>query len=395
MKVLAVCEAPPTVDERAGDGSTLISREVLSRLPDDVELDLLYFADRDVAADPAVRDRCGRIGVLELRPALAAALSLPLHRHPRASWRREGGGARRVVEAWSAGVDVTYLHGLHAFGVASASQAPLVVNEVDPWSVYWDERARRRGMAGAAYDRLQAGRARRLERTTAVLASGYVVVNATDGATLAALLGRPIDVIPNGITNAPELPAPVVLEARTPVVAFVGTLDYAPNVDAARRLAREILPELRRRVPGARLVLAGRRPTAEVCRLAGDGVEVRADVPSVAEVFGQAAVAAYPTVLGRGTKNSVLEALASGCPVVATPAAASGVEPGPHLSVVVTPEAMVARLAELLTDEAARQGAARSARSAVATRPGWDDVAVRYTEVLRRAVSGPARSLQR
>ena len=110
-----------------------------------------------------------------------------------------------------------------------------------------------------------------------------------------------------------------------PVVLLSGNLGYRPTVHGALWFAREVWPRLRAAVPDARWVLAGARPAAEVRRLDRiPGVEVRADVPDIATVFGEARVAIAPMNSGSGVPMKVLEAMAAGLPVVVHSWAAAG-----------------------------------------------------------------------
>jgi len=54
MKVLAVCESPPTTDSTYGNGSTLITARLLPALPPFIELHVAYFEDRPACPDAAV-----------------------------------------------------------------------------------------------------------------------------------------------------------------------------------------------------------------------------------------------------------------------------------------------------------------------------------------------------
>ncbi len=74
-----------------------------------------------------------------------------------------------------------------------------------------------------------------------------------------------------GITNVAVAPNGVDLEAVRPTpqpedgyVLFHGDLAYGPNVAAARWIADEIAPALRRRAPGCRIVAAGRDASPEL-----------------------------------------------------------------------------------------------------------------------------------
>lgn len=377
-RVLAVCESPPTIDAVHGNGSTLIAHHVLSRLPDDMELRVVWFADRDVVPSPEVQARSAMTMGLALRDPRAALAAQALTALPRASWQRAGRVAMQTVAALARDADVAYVHGLHAFPLVHAvgGDVRVVVNEVDPWSLFWRDRASSRGGPRRWYDLLQARRAARLEAETARRADAYVVVNADD----ARALGPHVTAIPNGITRVGDVERTVPPTGR-PVLAFVGTLDYAPNVDAARRLVHDVLPSVR----GARVVIAGRRPTEEVIALADvEGVEVRADVPDVGEVFASASIAVFAGEHGRGTKNSVLDALAAGCPVVAAPGAVRGIPPGGHLVVAEATE-IGNVIAGLLADPERTERLSVAARRFAASLPTWDDVAARYAELLRPA----------
>ncbi len=63
-----------------------------------------------------------------------------------------------------------------------------------------------------------------------------------------------ITVIPNGVDTYQFRPRPV---QRIPALLFVGNYEYAPNVDAALRLATEIFRLCRQRIPQAHLWLVG------------------------------------------------------------------------------------------------------------------------------------------
>src|SRR4029078_7693426 len=83
-------------------------------------------------------------------------------------------------------------------------------------------------------------------------------------------------------------------------ILWVGSFIHPPNVDAALRLARDIFPAVKARVPDASLELVGSQATPEVRALAGDGITVHADVPDVRPHLDAAAVLAVPVRSGGG-----------------------------------------------------------------------------------------------
>jgi sugar transferase (PEP-CTERM/EpsH1 system associated) len=155
-----------------------------------------------------------------------------------------------------------------------------------------------------------------------------------------------------GITNSvdhryfdPSLPYPAVFDASAPTYVFTGTMDYPPNVDTVAWFANEILPLIRRSLPGARFYVVGSNPGPEVQKLARlDGVAVTGRVPDVRPYLAHATAAVAPMRIARGIQNKVLEAMAMGRPVVLTADALEGItaEPGREVILADTPEAFAA-----------------------------------------------------
>ena len=217
--------------------------------------------------------------------------------------------------------------------------------------------------------RAEAAALRRLERR--VPGSDVVsVVSEVDRATLAGIAAHlRVVVVPNAWDDDEVEPLPPAAE---PVVSFVALLSWGPNVDAAVWLARSVWPLVTARVPGARLQLVGRNPTAAVRALAGPDVEVTGTVPDLRPWYARTRVAVAPLLAGGGSRLKILEALAAGRPVVATTIGAEGLEDLVGRGVVVAddPAAMADELVALLGDPA---------RSAELGRRGADAVAADHT----------------
>lgn len=390
MKLLAVCESPPTLDVRDGNGSTLISAQLLQRLPDDIELDLVWFSDREAGPDPAVLTRAATTLALPVRPAAVSLVAHVATRRTRGCWQRTSRAARSAVASRQQAVDVVYFHGFHTFELAARCGRPFVVHEVDPWSTYWEQRASTRGPLGGAYDRLQARRAARLEVAVAARAATYIVVNHGDADELGRRVRRDVLAVPNGVPQAASAAAADPSRCGVPGrIVLIGSLDYPPNIDAATVLCRTILPRVAAAIPEAHVILAGRRPAPEVLALAGPAVEIRADVPDLASVLADAAIAVFPGSMGRGTKNSLLLALGSGVAVAAVPGAVRGVATAGDDHVLVAGlDGLADAVIELLQDDAARNELAARGAAFAASLPTWDDVATRMSGIFRAAAAG-------
>ncbi len=136
----------------------------------------------------------------------------------------------------------------------------------------------------------------------------------------------PVFVVPNGLPRSELAPRQLPPESASsgPEIIFVGHLGYKPNILACERLVRWIFPRLRRALPGARLTLAGRQPARRVRRLAAAHVRVVANPVDIAPLLAVAHIAVVPLSEGGGTRFKVIEAMAWGVPVIATPLAAEG-----------------------------------------------------------------------
>lgn len=173
------------------------------------------------------------------------------------------------------------------------------------------------------------------------------------------------------------------------VVLFVGGFGHRPNVDAAIRLATEIFPHVRARSPGAVLQLVGDKPPVAVRRLAGEHVVVTGRVDDVTPYLDAAAVVAAPLRLGGGMRVKVLEALAAGKALVASPLALEGlaVRAGEHLLIADGDEQFADAITRLLADRELRAALGRQARSWAEEALDWDEVVHAYEAVYTRAIS--------
>lgn len=152
--------------------------------------------------------------------------------------------------------------------------------------------------------------------------------------------------VPNVVVPPPE--QPLRRSGGPPTVGFLATMTYGPNADAGRYLAREVLPHLRRAIPGVRVMLAGRGSEAIAPEVAG--VERLGFVPDLSGFLAGLDVMLAPLRLASGTLVKVLTAWAHGVPVVGTPAALRGlaVTDGIEALVGTSPDELAGRCAEAL-----------------------------------------------
>jgi len=221
---------------------------------------------------------------------------------------------------------------------------------------------------------------RRLARELAATA----VVGRDDARIFMRISGsKKVAIVPNGVI--PQEDPRFEAENQRPTVAFTGTLNYYVNDDAVTHFAREVWPDIRRSVPDARLLIAGRTPSRRVLGLAESaGVEVRAEVADMARVLQEAWVAIAPIRLGTGVKTKVLEAWAAGRPVVMTPLATNGLELSKEMRAFVArrPKTFGALVLQLLSDQRLRQSLGSAALNWVRAKHSWQESAGALSRLL-------------
>jgi len=198
-----------------------------------------------------------------------------------------------------------------------------------------------------------------------------------------------IEAIPNGVDGEEFAPNPSV-EPEPGHIVFTGAMHWAPNVNAARSLALEILPRVRAVRPDARLSLVGRSPSSDVLELGElEGVHVTGEVPDVRPWLWSAEAYACPMWTGTGIKNKLLEALACARPVAATPLACQGIRvaDGREVLVAGSEQDMADALVRLLGDAELRARLARGGREHVRRYHAWERVAAEYERVYAEVIA--------
>jgi sugar transferase (PEP-CTERM/EpsH1 system associated) len=376
-------------------GDRLRSYHVLRGLAARATIDLVALADD---ADGARAARAG------LAPLCRELVVLPRRRV--SAWVRAAGsvpGGGSLTLAWMADARilaaVAALGARHAYDVCwafssgtaawwrAARARRRIMDLCDLDALKWEALGASTGGPLAAVWRLEARRLLQVELALAAEADLVLVSTAREAEDLLARGGVPrrLEVLPHGTDWRAFATLPPASSAP-PVLGFLGQMDYAPNVRAARELAEQVLPRVRRKVPDARLRILGRAPAPELRRLAGADphVEVVGAVDSVPEALAGLAAFAAPLRTGRGLASKLLEALAAGRPLVLTPWAARSLlgEAGRDYIVADAPQAQAEALAGLLVDHARRDALGEAGRRLASGCYDWDTLLARYGALL-------------
>ncbi len=188
----------------------------------------------------------------------------------------------------------------------------------------------------------------------------------------------------------PAADFPAVDAGEGALLVFTGQMDYRPNVEAVESFVRQTLPTIRTVRPDARFAIVGRNPTKAVEALATlPGVIVTGGVPDVRGWLAAADVVVAPLRIARGIQNKVLEAMAMGRPVVASPQAAEGIDAQDeaHLLVAANPAEEAVKILRLLDDPACAMRLGMAARDRMQQRYRWSATLAGMADLLNRPAS--------
>lgn len=207
--------------------------------------------------------------------------------------------------------------------------------------------------------------------------SVLIVMSEEDKNFIAKQIGQKqkIEVVANGVDTkwfAQKKRTPTT----QPTLLSVGTFKWLPNVEAVNFLVNKIWPLVKKQLPKARLWIVGNSPTKAVLSLekSDPQITVTGNIPDIRDAFSSADVLVAPVFSGKGTRYKVLEAMASGTPVVATPTAIEGLglTKGVHALTSTTAEGIANHIVKLLSSPETKDRLAKAGRIFVKNNFDWD-----------------------
>ena len=122
-------------------------------------------------------------------------------------------------------------------------------------------------------------------------------------------------IVPNGVDH--EYYTPRECEKKYDIV-FTGNMSYAPNVNAVEYLANYILPLVWKKLPDAKMYIAGATPDPRVKKVASDRIIISGWLDDMRDAYAQSRIFIAPMRIGTGLQNKLLEAMAMRLPCITT-----------------------------------------------------------------------------
>lgn len=210
-------------------------------------------------------------------------------------------------------------------------------------------------------------------------ASRIIAVSKDDASVIQKSVGPavPVSVVPNGV-DVSSFRFEMKKSGGAPVFLFVGSFTWMQNRDAVEWLVKSIWPVLAKQFPDAVLRIVGRSMPSQLRKIVvSSRVTLLEHVENIEEEFHNAHVLIAPIRIGGGTSFKILEAMASGLPVVTTTLGAKGlnVAHGRELLIGNTHDELVEAVTIFIESHKKRSEIARYARKTIERDYAWDNIA--------------------
>jgi polysaccharide biosynthesis protein PslH len=231
-----------------------------------------------------------------------------------------------------------------------------------------------RRLPNAIYSEVQARRIKTYEARICRAATAVIAVSEEDAAILRRYRGdEGVYVVPSGVFVDHYATPSERLDLKTNALVFTGKMDYRPNVDAMMWFASEVLPGVVRHVD-AHLYIVGQKPHKRLDGLRmNPHIAITGWVAEVQPYLHAATVYVAPLRMGSGTRLKLLEAMAAGCAVVASPTGAAGLmqDAKAHMIICEEPAEMANGIRGLLAQPEQRKVMGGRARQYIREHYDW------------------------
>lgn len=192
-----------------------------------------------------------------------------------------------------------------------------------------------------------------------------------------------IHIIPNGVDY--EYFKPFDQEKEIDLI-FTGNMGYPPNINGAEYLVNKILPLVKVKKPGIKVVIAGANPSKKVEHLQSKNVKVTGWVKDMREYYAKARIFIAPMQIGTGLQNKLLEAMAMKIPCITSPLANKALEAerGQEIMIGNDPGEYANHIIELLNNKERLEGLAQKGYEFVTSKYNWKNSCRNLDEIMQK-----------
>lgn len=339
------------------------------------------------------------------RSLLNSAAALPSRKPLQSVYSWQPAMARHIVERAARNeFDIVHIEHLRGsrFGLFLKSRLPsmpVVWDSVDCISHLFQQATKRsRSFFGKFMTRFELSRTRKAEGDLACRFDHTLVAAPTDRNALLGLVppGKSpseISVLPNGVDL--EYFHPSAEFQRDPAtIIFSGKMSYHANISMAKYLVEEIMPRIWKIRPAARLYIVGKDPAPAIKEMTRNPlITVTGTVDDIRPFLWRATVSVVPLLYGAGIQNKILEAMATGTPVVTTCQALSALQaqPGKDLFVSDDPDGFSQAVLQLIANRDLQQKTGDAGVTYVRAFHSWASIASQLVNIYQQILDSNSR----
>lgn len=183
-----------------------------------------------------------------------------------------------------------------------------------------------------------------------------------------------------------------IKQAKKPrSMAFLGSMDWMPNIDAMNYFVREIYPLVKQKSPDVSLAIVGRNPPPLLREMASNdaSITVTGTVDDVRPYLAEAEVMIVPLRIGGGTRIKIYEGMAAGIPIVSTAIGAEGLPltHREHIVLADSPDDFANGIGELFQKPDFARSIADNGRRLVQEKFSWEAATNIFEDYCRQTVA--------
>jgi len=171
--------------------------------------------------------------------------------------------------------------------------------------------------------------------------------------------------------------SPIEIEEEPYSIISVGSMDWMPNVESILWFHNKILPQVKEKIPQAKLYVIGKAPPNCIRKLKNEDIIVTGFVEDVRNYIAKCQVFIVPLRTGSGMRIKILVALAMRKAIISTSVGCEGIEvtDGKNIHIADTPEDFAQKIVKLLNNKEERRNIGKEGLKLVKDKYQWERIA--------------------